>query len=86
MIKLLVAISQIAIAKTEMFLIEHIFLPYFNKIFATLYKNQFFKMLEIVGNRRIIDVAEDDRIELKTTLLNEISIMKRFCNDGRLRR
>lgn len=43
-------------------------------------------MLEIVGNRRIIDVAEDDRIELKTTLLNEISIMKRFCNDGRLRR
>lgn len=43
-------------------------------------------MLEIIGNRRIIDVAEEERIDLRTGLLNEISLMKRFCNDGFFKR
>ena len=69
-----------------MYRIEHISLQFSKKIFATLYKKQFFKMLEIIGNRRIIDVAEEERIDLRTGLLNEISLMKRFFNDGFFKR
>ena len=54
---------------------------YANEIFAFLYPEQFYKMLEKVSQRRVLNAPIEEKIEVNTGIFNELMQMEKFCHD-----
>lgn len=69
-----------------MFQIVRTFSQYDKKIFASIYKNEFMRMLEKVSARRITLTKEEEKVEADLRLFNELTAMAKYGLNGILRR
>lgn len=63
-------------------LTENTFSPLGNEVFAALYPEEFYKMLEKISNRRITNAPPEQKITVNSTLFNEMTEIAKYSPES----